>query len=129
MDSGSGAGAGLAIIWIIYMAVIVFEIAAVWKIFSKAGQPGWAAIIPIYNLYVFLKITGHSAWWILLLCIPVVNIVLGIILYIDLARVFGRSTGFGIGLLFLSPIFIPILGFGDSRYQGPSGGTLRPVTA
>lgn len=130
MDSGSGGGAGLAIFYLIYFAVAVFEVAAMWKVFSKAGQPGWASIIPLYNLYVLLKITGHSGWWILLMFVPLVNFIISIIVFIDLARAFGKGTGFGIGLIFLSPIFIPILGFGDARYVGPSSGAMvRPATA
>ena len=90
--------------------------------FTKAGQPGWAAIVPVYNLIVLLQIVGRPLWWILLMLIPLVNFVIAILVYIDLAKSFGKSTGFGIGLVFLSFIFFPILGFGDARYIGPGGG-------
>jgi hypothetical protein len=114
-----GAFAALGIGYIIVMLVIAaFFIFCCWKIFTKAGQPGWAAIIPIYNLYVLLQIVGRPGWWIILMLIPCVNIVVMILVYIDLARVFGKDTGFAIGLILLSPIFIPILAFGDAQYQG-----------
>ena len=113
MDEGIGI-----IFWLIYLAFIIFVIASVWKVFEKAGQPGWAAIIPFYNFYVILKIVGRPGWWLILLLIPLVNFVIAIIVYIDLAKSFGKSTGFGIGLVFLGFIFFPILGFGDAQYQG-----------
>ena len=104
--------------WICDIAVTVLIVVAMWKIFSKAGQPGWAAIIPIYNLFVWCKIVGRPAWWILLLliCFPIFYI----ILCIDLAKSFGKGVGLALGLIFLSVIFLPILGFGSATYQGPS---------
>jgi hypothetical protein len=104
--------------WICEIAISVVIIAAMWKIFSKAGQPGWAAIIPIYNLIVWCKIVGRPAWWVLLwlICFPIFHI----ILCIDLAKSFGKGVGFTVGLIFLSVIFFPILGFGNATYQGPS---------
>ncbi len=126
---GASSGGASAIIWIIYVAVIVLVIAGLWKTFTKAGEPGWAAIIPIYNYIVLLKIIGRPIWWIILLLIPFVNFVVLIIMMIDLAKAFGKGTGFGIGLVFLSFIFIPILGFGDAQYQGaPNSGSLAGST-
>jgi hypothetical protein len=90
-----------------------------WKAFEKAGQPGWAAIIPIYNVVVMLEIAGAPLWWILFYFVPVANIVVVVIVMIKIARAFGHSEGFGIGLAFLSSIFWMILGFGESRYSGP----------
>ena len=117
--SDPGGLAALGIGYIIVMLVIAaFFIACYWKIFTKAGQPGWAAIVPIYNLYILLQIVGRPAWWIILYLIPCVNIVVAILVYLDLARVFGKSTGFGIGLILLSIVFIPILAFGDAEYTG-----------
>ena len=89
-----------------------------WKIFSKAGQPGWAAIIPVYNMVVLLQIVKKPIWWILLLIIPFVNIIIGLIVLYRLARVFGKGIGFTLGLIFLSIIFYPILAFGKSTYMG-----------
>ena len=100
------------------LAILVLVVAGFWRVFVKAGHPGWAAIIPIYNLYVLLKIAGRPGWWLLLFIIPVVNFVIGIIVAIDVAKSFGKGTGFGVGLAFLGPIFYPILGFGDATYQG-----------
>jgi len=91
-----------------------------WKVFTKAGQPGWASIIPIYNLYVWCKIVGRPWWWILLMLIPFVNFIILIILCIDMAKSFGKGAGFGIGLAFLGIIFWPILGFGSAQHQGPA---------
>ena len=106
------------VFWICYTAYAILIIAAWWKIFSKAGQPGWAAIIPIYNWIVWCKIVGRPAWWVLLLliCFPIFFIILSI----DLAKSFGKGVGFAIGLILVSIIFFPILGFGSATYQGPS---------
>ncbi|HNR03189.1 MAG TPA: DUF5684 domain-containing protein [Anaerolineaceae bacterium] len=126
MDSNYGGG-GLGFFGtVLYLAVIAFFIYCMWRIFVKAGKPGWAAIVPIYNVLVELEIVGRPWWWLLLLLVPVVNIVIGVIVLLDLAKVFGKSTGFGIGLIFLSFIFIPILAFGDARYLGPIAG--QPTT-
>jgi len=114
----NGAVSGIVIV--VYLAIVVFEIAAIWKIFTKAGQPGWAAIIPIYNSIVMLRIAGRPAWWFLLFFVPVVNFVIAIIMLIDLAKAFGKGAGFAIGMLLLSFIFFPILGFGSAQYLGPS---------
>jgi len=102
---------------IIYLAIVVLMIVSMWKIFVKAGQPGWAAIIPIYNIIVLLQIVRKPIWWIILCLIPLVNIVIGIILCIELAKVFGKSAGYGIGILLLSFIFLPMLAFSDATYQ------------
>jgi hypothetical protein len=94
----------------------------IWKIFVKAGKPGWAAIIPFYNIYVELEILGLPWWFLLLMFVPVANIVISIMIIFGLAKVFGKSIGFGFGMLFLSFIFIPILAFSDARYEGPIAG-------
>jgi uncharacterized protein DUF5684 len=120
--SGRGQAPG-PLFWIFYLAFSILILAAWWKIFTKAGQPGWACIIPIYNLYVWCKIVGRPWWWILLMLIPFVNFIILIILFIDLAKSFGKGVGFGIGLLLLSVIFFPILGFGSAQYQGPTAGS------
>ncbi|MCG8582219.1 MAG: DUF5684 domain-containing protein [Bacteroidales bacterium] len=106
---------------LIYMAIIVLMIVSMWKIFEKAGQPGWAALIPIYNTIVMIQIVGKPVWWILLLLIPGINIIFGIWLINLLAKSFGKDVGFTLGLIFLSLIFYPILGLGDAKYQGPAG--------
>jgi ABC-type sulfate transport system permease subunit len=116
MESG-GAG----IFWIVELAIIVLIIAAMWKVFSKAGQPGWAALIPIFNAYVLLKVAGKPGWWLILLFIPVVNIVFGILALAGLAKNFGKGAGFVLGLVFLPFIFYPILGFGGATYSPVPG--------
>ena len=109
-------------LWIIYLAIVVLVIAGWWKMFEKAGQEGWKAIIPIYDVLVLLKIIGREWWWILLMLIPFVNIVIWIIVELDLAKSFGKGVGFAIGLILLPFIFVPILGFGSDEYRGPAAG-------
>ena len=117
VEQGGGGGIG-AIGMIIYLAVIVLMIAGLWKAFAKAGKPGWAAIVPIYNLVVALQIAGKPLWWILLMFIPLVNFIILILVWIDFAKAYGKGAGFAMGLVFLPVIFFPILGFGDAQYQG-----------
>lgn len=118
--AGAAAGVVGTVVLLIELAIAVLVIVAMWKIFAKAGKPGWAAIIPIYNLIVILEICGRPIWWILLLLIPCVNIIVSLIVLIDLAKSFGKAELFGVGLWLLGFIFFPILGFGDARYQGPA---------
>jgi len=92
-------------------------IAGLWKIFTKAGKPGWAAIVPIYNCIVLLEIVGKPIWWIILLLIPCVNIIVSIMLNVELAKKFGKGIGFAIGIIILPFVFIPILGFGKAQYN------------
>jgi len=103
-----------------WLALALLQIIAVWKVFEKANKPGWACIIPIYNIIVLLEIVGKPLWWIFLFLIPGVNIVFAIWTVNLLSKSFGHSEGFTVGLLLLPFIFYPILGFGDSAYQGPS---------
>ena len=121
------AAGGAVIFVVIYIAVIVFEIAALWQVFVKGGRPGWAAIIPFYNYYVLLKIVGRPGWWLILYFIPIVNIIVWIIVAIDLAKSFAKSTPFAVGLIFLAFIFIPILGFGPASYVEPAAGGPRAM--
>ena len=110
---GAAMGAGMMICWLVLVLLIVI---GMWKVFVKAGKPGWAAIIPIYNLVVLLEIAGKPAWCVILFFIPVVNLIVVIIAYMALAAKFGKGVGYALGLAFLSPIFFPMLGFGDSTY-------------
>ncbi|MCB5228566.1 MAG: DUF5684 domain-containing protein [Candidatus Cloacimonetes bacterium] len=98
----------------------ILILVAMWKVYTKAGKPGWAILIPIYNLFVLLEIVGRPGWWLILLLIPIVNLVVIFIISFDLARSFGKGTGFGLGLVFLNVIFMMILGFGKARYIGPA---------
>jgi hypothetical protein len=110
-------GGGFVVL-IIQLVVLVLIVAGFWKTFEKAGKPGWGAIIPIYNAVLLLEIAGKPIWWIILFFIPIVNFVIAIIVSIEVAKKFGKGTGFGLGLAFLGFIFYPILGFGDAKYIG-----------
>ena len=103
------------------LAFVVFLVVCQWKIYTKAGQPGWACIIPIYNYYILLKIVGKPGWWLLLLLIPFVNIIFAIWVTNMLSKSFGKDEGFTVGLLLLGIVFYPILAFGSARYLGPYG--------
>ena len=107
---------------IFYAILIVFGIIVQWKIFTKAGEPGWASIVPIYNVMILSKICGRGEMFGLLILIPcpLVTIVIMVMLIFDLAKVFGKGTGFGLGLVFLGFIFYPMLGFGSAQYTRPS---------
>ena len=102
---------------IVPIAIAVLIIASFWRIFEKAGQPGWAALIPIYNAYVMCLVAGRPGWWLVLFLIPIVNIVIGIMVAIDIARKFGKGGGFVVGMILLGFIFYPILAFGDATYD------------
>ena len=103
------------------LAISVLLIVAMWMIFKKAGKPGWAAIVPFYNIYTMYEITWGSGWRFLMLLIPFYNIVLAIQTQIKLAKAFGKSGGFAVGLIFLPYVFYPILAFDGSVYQGVPG--------
>ncbi|HEX7309386.1 DUF5684 domain-containing protein [Lentzea sp.] len=110
-----------AVFGIIALVFAVIGVIVMWKTFAKAGQPGWAAIVPIYNLYVLTKIGGRPGWWTVLLCIPGVNFVVLAILSIDIAKSFGKDAVFGIvGLWLFSIVGYAILGFGNAQYRGPA---------
>lgn len=121
--AAAGAAAGLAIfaiiMWVIAMAISVFTIVCMWKLFVKAGKPGWAAIVPIYNIVVMLEITELPMWYIALFFVPFANIYAMFKIYIEFAKKFGKSAGFGVGMVFFAPIFLGILAFGkNSNYVG-----------
>lgn len=107
--------------WLLYLvvvvAVIIFFIACMWIVFTKAGRPGWACLIPIYNTYVMLKIAGKPGWWLVLMFVPLVNIIVAILMIVGLATNFGKGVGFAVGLILLPFIFYPILAFGSAVYQ------------
>lgn len=113
-----GGGIGGAIGGILYLAFLVAFVAGMWKTFAKAGRPGWAAIVPIYNVITLLGIANKPFWWFLLLGIPVVNIIIMYLVTQEIAKGFGKSAGFGFGLLFLPFVFYPMLGFSDATFQG-----------
>lgn len=118
MDYLKEAGLGGTTAISISVVVSILFVIGMWKMFSKAGELGWASIIPIYNLYVLFKITWGKGAKFLLLLIPIYNIVVFIKTELKLARAFGKGTGFAVGLIFFSPIFYAILGFSDAQYLG-----------
>jgi len=115
------------VLFALYIGILLFYIIACWKIFTKAGQPGWGCIVPFYNIYLWLKIAGKPGWWLILYCIPLVNIVIAIIVILAVGKAFGKSTAFSIFLLMIfSFIGIPMLGYGSAVYTLP---TLVPAPA
>jgi len=117
-SAGSAGGAIVGLFFLfIQLGIAVAMIAALWRIFTKAGQPGWACLIPIYNVYILLKIAGKPGWWLILFLIPIVNIVVAILVALAVAENFGKSGGFVIGMVLLPMIFYPILAFGDAQYS------------
>jgi hypothetical protein len=105
-------GGFMFVVW----ALVIVAIVGMWKVFTKAGKPGWGCIIPIYNAYLLLQIAGRPGWWLILFFIPIVNLITAFIVSLDVAKNFGKSSGFGVGLFFLGFIFYLILGFGDAQY-------------
>ena len=112
-------GLGIAF-WLIWLGVLVVYLASLWVVFTKAGKPGWAAIVPFYNLYVVLTIVGRPGWWLIWYFIPIANVIVHIIVLVDLSRSFGHDVGFAIGLFLLPIVFFPVLAWGASTYRGPS---------
>lgn len=115
--AAAGVGGGVMLFWLV---ILVLSIVACWKVFTKAGKPGWASIIPIYNIYVLMTIIGKPGWWLLLFFIPLVNLVISIIVMIELAKCFGKGGGFAVGLILLPFIFMLILAFGSAKYVPPA---------
>lgn len=112
-SGGAVAGIILILVFLVCIAVTVAAIMGSWKMFAKAGQPGWASIVPIYNAYIMTKIVNRPVWWMLLIFIGIGWILVSL----DLAKCFGKSTAFAVGLILLAPIFVCILGFGSAQYQ------------
>ena len=106
--------------FIVCLIIGIIPLIGMWKVYTKAGKPGWACIIPIYNIIVLLEIVGKPVWWFLLILFPCTSLIFFIWTYNLLSKSFGKSEGFTVGLVLLSPIFICILGFGDAVYLGPS---------
>ncbi len=107
--------------WGFFGILVIVQLISFWKIFVKAGRPGWEGIIPIYNIYILLKIVGKPGWWLILFLIPLVNFVFIIWTYNMLSKSFGKDEAFTVGIILLSFVFLPILAFGDAKYLGPYG--------
>lgn len=108
-------------VWAVWCIIFLIVVISWWKIFEKAGQPGWKAIIPIYNFYILLKIVGKPGWWLILILIPFLNFVFIVWTYNMLSKSFGKDEAFTVGLVLLGFVFFPILGFGSAKYLGPYG--------
>ena len=123
LDTGASSSALLIVLYVFALAVSAFFVVCYWKVFTKAGRPGWLAIIPIVNFVILLNIVGRSVWWLLLILVPFVDavflLIFSFVIYWDLGKSFGKGVGFRLGLMFLHGIFIAILAFGDSTYVGP----------
>jgi hypothetical protein len=115
------AGLGI-LLFVFFLVFALVPLIGLWKVFEKAGEPGWAAIVPIYNIYLMVKISGNSPLFVLLLLIPLVNLLVGIKVMIDLADKFGKGVGYALGMMFLPFVFFPMLGFGSARYRGSAQG-------
>jgi len=100
-----------------FIVFVVPWIAGMWKLFEKAGKPGWAAIIPFFNTYVLNEVARKEILWFVLTLIPCINIVAWIVICIDVAKQFGKDPLYGIGLALLPFIFFPLLGFSNAVYQ------------
>lgn len=110
------------VMYVIYLVAVIGSVAGLWKVFEKAGEPGWAAIVPIYNLMILGKISGKGEMAGLLALIPCVGIYFLYVVNVEIAKKFGKDSGFAIGLTLLGFVFYPILGFSDARYEGSRGG-------
>jgi hypothetical protein len=119
MENGGGVGGVIG--FIIWLAIVVLILASFWKVYAKAGRPGWFSLIPIYNVYVLLQMAGKPGWWLILCFVPIANIIVMILAVLGLARNFGKGGGFAVGLMLLPIIFYPILAFGDAQFSGPRG--------
>ena len=117
MENEVATGTAEAVVMTLYLALIVLSIVAMWKLFTKAGKPGWACLIPVYNLIVLIEIAGKPIWWIILFFIPIVNVVISVLMYVGIAERFGRGVGTVLGLIFFPYLFMLILGFGSAQYQ------------
>lgn len=111
------SGAAVAAYFIFLGVLVILQIIGFWKVFVKAGRPGWAALIPFYNLYTECKVAKRPGWWLILFFIPFVNIVVWFIVAIDIAKNFGKGTGFGVLLAIFPMIVALVLGFGSAQYS------------
>ncbi|WP_243700444.1 DUF5684 domain-containing protein [Halorussus pelagicus] len=108
-------------VMVFWLASVVVTLASLWKIFQKANIAGWKGIVPIYNVYLMLKIGNNPGWYLLLFVIPIINFIVAAKMYIDLAKAFDKGLAWGLGLWLIPIIFLPMLAFGDATYRGPGG--------
>lgn len=115
--ASKGSGGNLALT----IAFIVLEVIGLWGVFAKAGRPGWWALVPIFDLFVLLRVVGRPWWLAVLFFVPFVDLVVAIVVYYALAKSFGKGVAYTVGLLVLGFVFVPVLGFGSAEYLGPGG--------
>ncbi len=129
-DAEAAAAAAVVVVGLI-LGLVGYVVGALglMGVFRKAGQPGWAAFVPVYNTIVLLQVVGRPLWWFLLLLVPGVNVVVAVVLMNDLAKSFGQGTGFTVGLVLLSLVFVYVLWLGSSTYRGPAAGAPAPRDA
>lgn len=118
MDSDVGSAFAGSSFLLFYLGILAVTFLISWKVYEKAGKPGWAAIVPIYNIIVLLEIVGKPLWWIVLFFVPIINVIAMVLVYLELAKRFGQDVPFAIGLILLPVIFMGILAFGPARYLG-----------
>lgn len=116
--AGMAAGMGIGVM-LFYLLILVAVIAGMWKVFEKAGKPGWACLVPIYNIIVLLEIIGKPLWWIVLYFVPCANIVVAFLVGIELAKRFGKDTIYGVLIALFPMVMFPVLGFTDAKYTPP----------
>ena len=122
-NEGGGLLGGL-----VSLAIFVLIVAGYWRVFEKAGLPGWGSLIPIYNLVLWMRVAGRPGWWVLLLLVPFVNFIVYVLVSYEVALKFGKGIGYAVGLSFLPMIFYPALGFGSAQYH-PTLARLRRQAA
>ncbi|MFN9196760.1 MAG: DUF5684 domain-containing protein [Planctomycetaceae bacterium] len=113
-DGAAALGLGMLLF---NLLVVVGVLVGMWKVFVKANKPGWAALVPIYNLFVLAEVGGKPSWWAILLFVPLVNLIVFVVICMGVAKNFGKNELYGIGLALLGFIFFPLLGFGNARYR------------
>lgn len=118
-DSSATSSDTSPVLIIIALAAAAFMFATMWRVFTKANKPGWAAIVPIYSIIVLLEIVNRPLWWTILFFVPFVGIIMSIVVYYDLALAFGKNGGYAALLILLPIIGFPMLAWGDARYAKP----------
>ena len=126
----AGSASVLVVFALVFVLLGILFLVGAWKMYKKAGKPGWAAIVPIYNVLVLCEIIGRPWWWLVLMFVPFISLIVSAIMAIDQAKAFGKSTAFGIVAMWLFPVVGTLmLGFGSAQYVGPGGGSASGTPA
>ncbi len=115
--ASKGPGGNVAIT----VGMVALQVIGLWGVFAKAGRPGWWALVPIFDLFVLLRVVGRPWWLAVLFFVPLVDLVVAIVVYYALAKSFGKGIGYTVGLLVVGFVLVPVLGFGSAEYLGPGG--------